>query len=305
MSMTAILIYAPEPSALLTERAFHVAGLVGERYPVEPVAGEPALLERLVDLQHAVIVTELPPASLPGLLSQSRATLPGVAVIALVDTQQAIELSVFDTDCHWLNRDAEAFVWLSQLASAVRQSELLASAGQNTQLDEVTNLLNRRYFMQRLSGEISLARRHHSPLCCVILSLDCYRMCLDSYGYHFINALLRFLADRVGGMIRKEDLIARLSDDEIAILLPHSTEPGAKLFTTRLVDTLNQLVFNDGAYTEELSVSAGVVGYPLPDIPNADADAVIRYGRHALHQAKASPDEGDKVRLFSELKPGF
>ena len=130
-------------------------------------------------------------------------------------------------------------------------------------------------------------------------------MYLDSYGYNFINALLRFLGDRVSGMVRHEDIVARIGDGEIAILLSRSTEKGAKVFTGRMVKGLNALVFKYGAYEEEVLVCAGVAGFPLPEFSGADADTMVRYARHALHQAKTSENPEEKVQLFSEIHPAF
>jgi diguanylate cyclase (GGDEF)-like protein len=159
--------------------------------------------------------------------------------------------------------------------------------------------------MQRLGEEISLSRRHLSPLCCVVVGINLYQVYLDSYGYNFINALLRFLADKIGGMIRHEDIVARLGDDEIALLLPRSSEKGAKIITDRLVQQLNEAIFKFGNYEEEVSVCAGIAGYPLSDGSSADADVIIRYARHALHQARNTDHDDSGVQLFSEIKPAL
>ena len=304
--MTFIYVLSDELSSHSGSLAFRAAEAVGERYPVQGFNTERELLDKLPDSRQAIVLLKAEPAKLVPFIQLCRSALPGTAIIvALPDALPTLEIPVLDMDCHLLPAGFSDFDLLSRIASAVRQSELLATLADRAQLDEVTNLFNRQYFMQRLSEEISLARRHVSPLCCVIVSVDYYRMYLDSYGYSFINALLRFLADRINGLVRHEDILARVGDDEIAILLPRSTEAGAKIFTSRLVESLNQLVFNCGAYAEDIAVSAGLVGYPLSDFPNADADTLVRYGRHALHQAKVDPDESLKVRLFSEIRPAL
>ncbi len=304
--MTSILILTDALSETQPNFAFRVAEVVGERYPVQSIGSVQALFDALGDPLQAVVLLQAEPDRLVTLLRQCRNLLPGTVLVALYPANATGEAySVLDTDCLFLTEGFTDFQLLAVIAAAVRQAELLSSIADSTQLDEVTNLFNRRYFMLRLSEEISLSRRHLSPLCCVILSVDLYRMYLDSYGYTFVNALLRFLADKVGGMVRHEDMIARIGDDEIAILLPRSTEAGAKIFTSRLVQNLNQLVFKYGNYVEDIAVCAGVAGYPFADMPNADADTVVRYGRHALYQAKANPDSPQKVQLFSEIRPAL
>lgn len=298
--MTSIYVLQDEPTS--SELAIRTAELVGERYPVQSVDSEATLLDKLPGSRQAVVLANVPVERLMPFIQRCRSTLPGTSIVALSLDETPL-LPVLDLDCHFLAAGFSDFDLLSRLASAVRQSELLATVANTAQLDEVTNLFNRHYFMQRLSEELSLSKRHLSPLCCVILGIDYYRMYLDSYGYSFINGLLRFLADKINGMIRHEDLAARIGDEEIAILLPRSTETGARIFTTRLVESLNQLTFKYGTYVEDIAVNAGLVGYPLSELPHADADAVVRYGRHALHQAKTDPDDTLKVRLFSEIRP--
>jgi diguanylate cyclase (GGDEF)-like protein len=274
------------------------------RYGVEAVPSADELLAKLEESRQAVVFFSAPAIKLVTFVQQCRSALPGTAFVAVVSESDVTNIPVFETDCHFLLRPYDAFQVMSQLASAVRQSELMAAIADGSHIDEVTNLFSRRYFLQRLSEEISLSKRHLSPLCCVVVGVSMYQIYLDSYGYDFINALLRYLSDQINGMTRHEDITARIGDNEIAILLPRSTEKGAKVFTSRLIQTLNLATFKYGGYVEEVNVSAGVAGYPLADGTPGDADTMVRYARHALHQARCSePDDEPPVRLFSEIKP--
>lgn len=291
--------------ALPGELKNQLARLVGDRYPLEVVSDLTALHACLLKQRQAVVLLSDTPKNVLSLINACRTLMPGVAFVAIIKDDQAQDFPALEMDCHFVTLPLEDFSLLSQLSAAVRQSEILATLADSTQIDEVTNLFNRRYFMQRLSEEISLSRRHVSPFCCVVVGIPLYQMYLDSYGYHFINAILRYLGDRITGMVRHEDIVARIGDGEIAILLSRSTEKGAKVFTSRLVQGLNASTFKYGAYEEEVVVCAGVAGYPLPEFSGADADTMVRYARHALHQAKSTDDPEEKVQLFSEIRPAF
>jgi diguanylate cyclase (GGDEF)-like protein len=301
--MTTIYVLADEHLADVSDLESQLLPVVGDRYAIERVPGQEALYEALREAHQAVVFFSAPATQLAAFVLRCRETLPATAFVALTDEREWQQIPVLETDCHFIRRPLDGFAVLSQLAAAVRQAELLSSVADGAHLDEVTNLFNRRYFIQRLGEEISLSRRHLSPLCCVVLGINCYQLYLDSYGYDFINALLRFIADKTNGLVRHEDMVARIGDDEIGILLPRSTEKGAKVFTNRLILSLNSAVFKYGAYEEEISVCAGVAGYPLPDGAPADADTVIRYGRHALHQARCTEEDDIHVQLFSEIRP--
>lgn len=285
------------------EIAGHLEALGTQAARVQTFSELALIQEALQNERRAVVVFSTPPEQIAMTVQKIRLALPSAACLAVVNREETGKLDLSALDCLLLSRPADAFLIRAQVSAAIRQSELLATVTDCAQLDEVTSLFNRRYFIQRLSEEISLSRRHLTPLCCVILSINYYKMFLDSYGYEFINQLLRFLAEKVSSGVRHEDIVARVSDDEIGILLPRSTEKGAKSFTNRLVLELNAATFTYQGYDEEISVCAGVAGYPLPENAPADADTVIRYARHALHQAKCSEDEHIRVQLFSEIEP--
>lgn len=303
--MTIIYILAEGFASPPTELGGQLAMLTGERYTIETLNTRGELQAQLARVKQAVVFFSSQPANLLAVMGECRSVLPNVSFVAVLEEGTPVDIPVLDMDCHFLRRPFDGFALLNQLASAVRQCELLAAVTDADQADEVVNLLNRRYLIQRLGEEISLSKRHLSPLCCVVLGINLYQVYLDSYGYNFINALLRFLGDKIGGMIRHEDIVARIGDDEIAILLPRSTEKGAKIFTDRLVQHLNAAMFKYGTYEEGVSVCAGVAGYPLPDCSNADADMIIRYARHALHQARNADHDESGVQLFSEIKPAL
>ncbi len=303
--MTTIYLLADECLPDVSELEKHLKASTAKRYVIERVPGVDALRDYLAGSMQAVVFSGTPADHMTVLTQQCRAVLPATAFVSVIDSQDTDNAPILETDCHFLRRPYDSFMVLNELSSAIRQCELLATLSGSAQLDEVTNLYSRRYFMQRLGEEISLSKRHLSPLCCVIIGISLYQMYLDSYGYDFMHGLFRFVADKIGSSIRHEDLAAHISDDEIAILLPRSTEKGARVFTNRLILDLNASVFRYGGYEEELSVCAGLIGYPLPENLPADADTLIRYGRHALHQARCSEDEHVRIRLFSEIRPAF
>ena len=302
--MTAIYVLAEGFSAPPTELERQLSHLVGDRYTVETIETLSALQAELLKVKQAVVFFAAQTEQLLSMIHECRAVLPGTALVAVVPDDQTDDIALLELDCHFLRQPFDQFSLLSRISTALRQCELLMAVADTMQTDEVVNLFNRRYLMLRLSEEISLSRRHLSPLCCVVIGIELYQVYLDSYGYNFINALLRFLGDKIGSMARHEDIIARIGDDEIAILLPRSTEKGARIFTSRLVNNLNASVFKYGAYEEEVSVCAGVAGYPLADGSTADADVIVRYARHALHQAKQTEQE-ERFQLFSEIRPAL
>jgi diguanylate cyclase (GGDEF)-like protein len=278
--------------------------LLGDRYPIKAPATEAELLEQLWDAPQAVVVSDLPISELTPFLERCRFARAATALIGYLPAESnTLQPSIFELDCHWVAATGSDFEWLNSVSGAIRQAQLLATLSESAQRDEVSNLFSRPHFMTHLTGELSLAKRHQAELSLVVLGLDGYQLYLDSYGYRFVNALLRFLGEQLIGLIRHEDVMARIGDDEIGILLPRTTESGARTLATRMVQALNGQLFSHGGHTEEVLVSAGMVAYPVANASCPDADALLRYGRHALYHSKADEDDLLRVCLFSEIVP--
>lgn len=298
--MTIIFLYQSETESL--------AGLLKPHFSVRQIALREELEHALPVARRAVVVfsPENPePARIQAQLTQLKTLLSPLACVVLLKELPADGSNLLELDASYIAAGQPDFLTLSQIAAAVRQAELLATLDDCNHLDEVTNLYHRNYFIKRLSEEISLSRRHLSPLSCVIIGINFYKMYLDSYGYDFINRLLAQTAKEVEKHTRHEDLIARTGDDEVAILLPRSSEKGAKIVTHRIVEQLNKMTISHGTGEERIGVHAGVAGYPLPDGEKADADTIIRYARHALHNARCNKREKVLVQLFSEIQPAL
>nr|MBX2860647.1 GGDEF domain-containing protein [Vampirovibrio sp.] len=230
----------------------------------------------------------------------------GIGMIQVMNHEDAQTLPGHQFEVDFLLPPLTRFEVLSRVSTALRHSETLSSLESSTQTDEVTQLYNRTYFLKRLAGEIALSKRHESPVCCVVLGINYYQVFLDSYGYEFINGLLKHLAVIIKSHIRQEDMVARVGDEELALLLPRSSEKGAQVMTERIIRSVLELPFEFEEQTEEITLHAGIAGYPMieeSDTQEADADALIRYARHALHNAKSS--ESRTIQCFGEIKPAF
>jgi diguanylate cyclase (GGDEF)-like protein len=86
--------------------------------------------------------------------------------------------------------------------------------------DALTALPNRALFLDRLAHAVERARRHKEFRFAVLsLDLDRFKAVNDSLGVHVGDEILSAVARRLETCIRGEDMVARLSGDEYAILL--------------------------------------------------------------------------------------
>ncbi len=120
-------------------------------------------------------------------------------------------------------------------------------------------------------------------LAVVMLDLDRFKHVNDVLGYPFGDRLLQAVAERIKGqMVREGDLVARLSGDEFALLLPRADSASALAVAERIAQVFEQpLVLED--QTVDVSAGFGIACWPGHA---ADADALLSRAEVAMYGAK-------------------
>jgi diguanylate cyclase (GGDEF)-like protein len=86
--------------------------------------------------------------------------------------------------------------------------------------DALTGVNNRRFFDQRLTEEVSRARRYKTPLSCMFIDLDHFKKVNDTYGHQAGDAILKQVSKQLNSRLRQTDILARYGGEEFVILLP-------------------------------------------------------------------------------------
>ncbi len=94
--------------------------------------------------------------------------------------------------------------------------------------DSLTNLANRRTFIEWVEHSLALARRDGRPLTVAFVDLDDFKKINDSRGHGEGDRVLRVIARTLCEPVRKTGLIARVGGDEFAMLFPDTDISGAK-----------------------------------------------------------------------------
>jgi diguanylate cyclase (GGDEF)-like protein len=152
--------------------------------------------------------------------------------------------------------------------------------------DALTELYNRRHFVELVDKEIARALRHGRPLVMCIIDVDLFKPVNDQFGHIAGDGVLRQMAGLVRAFVRGEDIAARIGGEEFAVLLPESDLEAARAFAERLREAVAATPFELGGESRHLTISIGIAG--LAD-SRRERSALMQAADAALYRAK---DEG-------------
>ena len=165
-----------------------------------------------------------------------------------------------------------------------------------SQIDVLTGLANRRFFMERLDQECSRQGRSEHPLCLVLIDADHFKKISDTHGHLVGDQVLKSLADILQEHMRvPSDLPARIGGEEFAIILPDTGLEGARSVCRRIQDSLARVTFQGAKGPFKATLSMGVV-----ESSGHGAETLLYYADAKLYLAKA---QGRNCIIATRLEP--
>lgn len=149
--------------------------------------------------------------------------------------------------------------------------------------DALTEVSNRRHFLERVERELALARRYKTPVCMVMMDVDHFKVVNDLHGHATGDEVLRMIGRRCKTVLRSGDLVGRLGGEEFAMLFPHSSTRDAIQAMQRLLKLVEQETVAAPDGTEvRITFSAGIAAAG----PHTTLQELSREADRALYQAK-------------------
>ena len=147
--------------------------------------------------------------------------------------------------------------------------------------DELTGLLNRRGYQQRLREELARAERGGKPLSIVLGDIDGFKALNDRFGHSEGDEALQAFAETCRRHVRDVDFMSRVGGEEFAIVLPGADEAAAFLAAERLRRGIrSEMRTPDGA---AITASFGIATYPEH---GSKAECLLDHADQAMYAAK-------------------
>jgi len=151
-------------------------------------------------------------------------------------------------------------------------------------VDELTTLYNKRYFLSKLHSEIVRARRYKHILAMIVIDIDHFKRCNDTYGHLCGDVILKNVATIIRDQIRVVDIACRFGGEEFAIICPETGIHEAKTIAERIRKCVEATKFTYAKKNVAITITAGINQFdPLKPRSNMTlfhgADQALYYGK--------------------------
>ena len=163
--------------------------------------------------------------------------------------------------------------------------------------DGMTNLSNRRHFIEIAQKYFARHQRHKSHFSLLMLDIDHFKSVNDNYGHAVGDEAIKSVARLLAENLREYDLAGRIGGEEFAVMLADCDIEIASEIAHRLCDKISakDIVCNDVSIRITISIGISQV-----DAGDADVEQTLDRADKALYRAK---DGGrNRVAICSALE---
>ncbi len=150
-------------------------------------------------------------------------------------------------------------------------------------MDDLTDVYNRRYFIEQAEKEFAKARRYKTVFSIMAINIDRFKEINDEYGHAGGDAVLQALANTCMNSLRASEIFARFGDGEFIFLIPESNRVDVGAFAERILSAVENTV----AVGEKCEISFTVsIGIKVFDHNDNSLEALLSAADDALSEAK-------------------
>lgn len=192
--------------------------------------------------------------------------------------------------------DSDEPVLLVILIDRTERCRLEEELVKRANIDKLTELYSRSYFLELVEKEMSRSFRYDNPLSLIYFDVDHFKAVNDTHGHHIGDLVLRQVGNTCKQVLRNIDICGRIGGEEFAIVLPETNLYMAVKVAQRVRLSFKNIRVpsRDG----EISVSASFGVTKVLDT-DVQVDDPIQRADKALYRAKKKGRDRIEVEDFT------
>jgi diguanylate cyclase (GGDEF)-like protein len=128
--------------------------------------------------------------------------------------------------------------------------------------DDLTKTFTRRHFRQCIDQAFIEYQQDGRKFALLMMDLDKFKQVNDTHGHVVGDAVLKQMGEIIHNSMRENDLVFRYGGEEFAVILPNTSEKGARYVAERIRATTEAAVFAPGTIDLKLTISIGIETCP-------------------------------------------
>jgi len=170
-----------------------------------------------------------------------------------------------------------------QIAIAIKNDILTQRIKELEIKDKLTGLYNEVFIRNRLEEEIRRAIIYRRPCAYLLFDIDNFQKFYQNFGSLQAETILKKIASLIRDSFTEVDRVARVGDNEFAIVLPERNKRQAKEIAEEIRKKIDFAFSKEKDVNRRLSVSGGVSENPLDGV---NAEELITKAKELLNLAK-------------------
>jgi diguanylate cyclase (GGDEF)-like protein len=173
-----------------------------------------------------------------------------------------------------------------EIAPAIKNTLEVEQTRHLTDLDDLTQCYNRRYFDRTVNEILQKSIEHSENLSIIFMDLDNLKSVNTRYGHMVGSQVLQAIAIKIIEAVRGIDKVARFGGDEFCIILPETDSQGAYRVAERIKRNIEGKESLLPEFPEiKVTASFGIASYP----EHADnIKSLIKIADNAMYYVKMS-----------------
>ncbi|MEI8345610.1 MAG: GGDEF domain-containing response regulator [Candidatus Omnitrophota bacterium] len=218
-----------------------------------------------------------------GRIREKAADLPIVVLTGLDNQKMGVEALRSGAQDYLVKGDATSREIAKSIRYAIERQQMQTALKNESLIDDLTSLYNRRGFFNIVQQQLKLALRTRRDMLLIFIDVDRFKQINDTYGHLEGDRALVDLAEILKKSFRETDVTGRLGGDEFAVLAIEASLGQYPNILGRLKQRISN--FNStGRRQFELSVSVGAQQYD--SLNPCTMEELIRQADQKMYELK-------------------